>query len=31
MTKIQRDIPHMKRLENTWEEVLKKDGDLPAN
>ena len=30
-TKIKRDIPHMKRLENTWEEVLKKDGDLPAD
>ena len=27
--KIKRDRFHLQRLENTWEAVLSKDGDLP--
>jgi hypothetical protein len=27
--KIKRDQFHLQRLENTWEAVLSKDGDLP--
>jgi ribonuclease HI len=30
-TKIKRDKAHIQKLINTWEEVLKKDGDLPED